>query len=178
VVLAGPYAVAALLLGVAGIAKVVRPAPARRALINLGLPVPISVIRAGAGAEACLAGAALATGNRVVAAGVAASFLAFTAFVAVAIVRPTTVGDCGCFGGAESPPTFLHLTINAAFTLVAVLASATGVRSLFTEVRLRPGLGVPLVALVSLATWFAYLCLSELAALTALFKSQSVGGSS
>jgi hypothetical protein len=147
-------------------------------LTNVGFRLPVNVVRSGAAAEAGLAGAALATGNRVVAAGMAGSFLAFTAFVAVAIVRPTTVGDCGCFGSAESPPTFLHLTINGALTLVSTLASVAGVRSLLTEVRLRPGLGVPLVALVSLATWFAYLCLSELAALNSLSKSRSVGGSS
>jgi hypothetical protein len=178
VVLAGPYAVAALLLGIAGIAKVVHPGSAQRALIKLGLPVPGGLLRVAAGGEVCLAGASLATGNQVVAAAVAASFLAFTLFVAIAMVRPTTIGDCGCFGSAESPPTLVHLVINGALTLVAAVASATGVRSLFTEVRVRSGVGVPFVALVALAAWFAYLCLSELATLVALFKSPSVGGSS
>jgi hypothetical protein len=171
VLLAGPYVVAALLLGIGGIAKVIRPGPAQRALTGMGLQLPTGLVRAGAAAEAGLAGAALATANRAVAAAVAVSFLVFTAFISAAIFRPGTVGDCGCFGSTESPPSILHLAINAACTMVATAAAATRVTTLYAELRARPGLGVAFVALTALATWLAYLCVSELVALHALVTS-------
>jgi hypothetical protein len=170
--LSGLYAVAALLLGVGAVAKVLAPASARRALADIGLRVPSGLVRAGALVEAALAASALAISNRVVAGAIALVFFTFFLFTLVAIRRPTTVRSCGCFGRADSPSSTVHVVINLTCAGIAAGAGATGTESVRATLWARPGLAVPYAALVLLATWFAYLCLSELSGLMALIRSQ------
>ena len=108
--LAGPYLASALLLVVAGAAKVRDPLPLVRALRSARLPAPVSGVRLLAAAEAVLGTTALLLGGRLTAALVAASYAAFTGFVLLVRRRGGVLASCGCFGRADTPPTTGHAT--------------------------------------------------------------------
>jgi hypothetical protein len=115
-------AVAALLLVAAGLAKLARPSNTARAL-----RVPAAVVRGAASAEAVLGVLALArAGGRVTAALVAFSYLAFACFVAVAMIQGRPLATCGCFGEPDTPPTLLHVIIDAALAAGCAHAATTG----------------------------------------------------
>jgi hypothetical protein len=102
-------------LAAAGIAKLVRPVPARRALRVLGLPGNARWLGA---AELSLAALALAASARVAGPLVAALFLGF----AVAGERLARAGaGCGCFGVADERPPGRGLV---AFDVAAAVAAA------------------------------------------------------
>ena len=109
---AGPFLIAALLLAAAGVAKVVDPANAVGALRAFGVPVAPAVVRVVGAVEAALAVSAVVTGAAVLAVAVAASYLLFTGFVLMALVRDCPIGSCGCFGKVDTPPSVLHVVVN------------------------------------------------------------------
>jgi methylamine utilization protein MauE len=113
-IMAGPYLAAAALLVVAGVPKVVDPMPLVRALRSAGLPAGRAPVRAFALAEVVVGAAALAAPGRGLAVLVAAAYLVFTAFVALALARGGVLASCGCFGKADTPPTRSHLAVTTA----------------------------------------------------------------
>jgi hypothetical protein len=105
--LIGPYLVACVLLVLAGGLKAVRPDDTARALAPLipGRARPRfsfgrlrQLIRTAAGLEAALGVVALVWPRPIVAGLVAASYLAFAAFVAYARAKGGALASCGCFG--------------------------------------------------------------------------------
>ena len=85
-VLAGPFAIAAVLLAVGGAAKAVRPRDTAQALTAVGIRFPRVlparvVVRIGGAVEAVIGVAALLVGGPVLCALVALSYLAFAGFV-------------------------------------------------------------------------------------------------
>lgn len=130
--LAGPYVASAAVLGLAGVAKAVRPADTAGALRAAGLTgrslatrAQHAAVRAGALAEVAIAGAALAAPGPVPAALVAASYAAFAAFVTLALVRGWPLSSCGCFGKPDTPPTRSHAALNAVATVCALWWAAS-----------------------------------------------------
>jgi hypothetical protein len=119
----GPFAIAAGLLVLGGAFKAFRTHDTAVALQKVVLPVPEWMVRVGGVAEAALGVVALATASTVAAALVGLSYVVFFAFVTVALVRHLPVASCGCFGKADSPPSFVHLGVNAG-AIVAALAVA------------------------------------------------------
>jgi methylamine utilization protein MauE len=114
-------AVAALLLVAAGFSKTVRPDTTARAL-----RVAPAAVRAGACAEAVLGILALlSVGGRITSALVATSYLAFASFVTVALVQDRPLATCGCFGEPDTPPTLVHVLIDAALAAGCAHAAAT-----------------------------------------------------
>ena len=115
----GPAVVMACLAGVlvvAGMAKLLRPVPARRALAALGLPGDPRMLGV---AELAAAALALAVPGRLAGPVLALLFGAF----AVAGVRLSRAGEgCGCFGGADERPPGRALI---AFDIVAVVAAVS-----------------------------------------------------
>jgi len=172
--LAGPFLVAAALLGAGGASKIVRPATTARALGTMGLPSSTALVRAGAGAELAVAAGALAGGGRLFAGLVAASYLAFAIFVLVALRGGVPLSSCGCFGVADTPPTAVHVGINVAATAVAGAvalgwAHAGGLPDITTmegSLLLR----VVFVVLTAASAWLAYVALTELPKLQAATK--------
>jgi hypothetical protein len=164
--LAGPFLVTTALLGGAGALKIARPAPTAGALRQMGVPASDTAVRVGATAELAVATAAIADGSRPFAALVALSYLAFAAFVLVALRRDVPLSSCGCFGVEDTPPTAVHLVINlaAAATAGAVaigLADGGGlgaISAMDASLLLR---GAFLVSTAT-ATWFAYVALTQL----------------
>jgi hypothetical protein len=57
------------------------------------------------------------TGNGI---AVAVSYLAFTTFVVVARLRGGVLSSCGCFGRADTPPTWLHAGVTAGLAVASV----------------------------------------------------------
>jgi hypothetical protein len=148
----GPYAAIALVLGIGGVMKARDPLSTAGALRALGLPSRPTLVRIAAGAEVAIAAYALLVGGRGAAAAVALSYATFTLFVALALSRGAMVGSCGCFGKLDTPPSTVHLVVNAAAATVAGLIAVDGgsrAGSLVVELERQPLGGVPFLALVA-----------------------------
>ena len=163
-VLAGPFAAAAVLLVVAGVLKARRPRDTARALTLLGLPVRDWTVRLIGAAEVALGAAALTVDAWPVAALVAAAYAAFAGVVALALVRGGPLSSCGCFGRPDTPPTRLHLALN----VVGAAVAATAPAPLSAVVADDATRSVPFVGLVALTAWFTYLAIAKLPQLRAV----------
>lgn len=145
-----PDLAAALLLVVAGVAKLVRPHDTARALAALAasrgrgqraaspatssgrlgslgslgslasLGAAVALVRVGALLEAALGALAIAVPGAVTDSMTAVSYGLFTAFVLVARRRGGALATCGCFGKPDTPPTLAHVVLTAGFTLAAI----------------------------------------------------------
>ncbi|GAA1996387.1 hypothetical protein JL107_12415 [Nakamurella flavida] len=116
----------ALLLGAAGVAKVLRPAPTARAARALDLAIADRLsghlsVRLLGGLEIVVAVSVLAGGGARAAAALALAYLLLTA-VAVRLLTVAPDSDCGCFGTAREPVSRLHVVVNGACALVGVAA--------------------------------------------------------
>jgi hypothetical protein len=165
---AGPFVVAALLLVVAGVLKAFDPATTAGALRRAGVPAPGTAVRAGGVVEVVIGVVAIATGGTVAALLVAVSYTAFTGFVVMALARGIPVGSCGCFGKVDTPPSIVHVVVNAGAILAATavaLGPGGGIGDVLAD---QPLLGLPFLALVAVATYAAFLALTLIPQLHAL----------
>jgi hypothetical protein len=165
--LAGPYAAAAVLLAVAGAPKILKPGTTVLALRSVQLPASATLVRVFGAVEVGIALAALTVGGRVPAALVAASYLAFAAFVAYALAHGGVLSSCGCFGKPDTPPTRLHIVLNLCAAAIALAVAVDPGDNLRNTVSTQPMHGVPFIALTAACVWFAYLTLAELPKLRA-----------
>jgi hypothetical protein len=168
----GLYLVACGLLVGAGAAKAIRPDDTARALAQLTGRSSLTAARRGVRAAAALEGmlglAGLVYPNRIAAAGVAASYVAFSLFVLVARRRGAVLATCGCFGQPDTPPTRTHAAVDAVLAAGAAAVAWAGPAAWITTVLGRQYRdGGPLVAAAALCGWLAYLALSPLARLGA-----------
>jgi len=153
----GPYLVACGLLAVAGAAKALRPDATARALRAAGLRVPTTAVRAGGGVEAVLGAAAAGTGAPLLAALVAASYVAFAGFIVLALWRGTPISSCGCFGKADTPPSPLHVALDVAAAATAAIVAQRAAHSLPRALAHQALGGAPLLVLVAVTGYLAYL---------------------
>lgn len=117
---------AACLLLVAGsVGKLANPRPLTGSLRRLRLPGNDLLVRSVSAVEAALGLTAAIGGSRPAWAAVAASYVGFTAFVALVRRRGGALASCGCFGAAETPATRLHLIVTAGYAVAAALAAAS-----------------------------------------------------
>jgi hypothetical protein len=156
--------VASALLAIAGADKVVRPEPTLGALRSVGLRARGGVIvaRVLGAVEVAIGATAIGLGGRMPAALVGLAYLGFAGFVAVALRRGGAVSSCGCFGAEDTPPTAVHLVLDLLAAGLAGAAAVWPVGGLPEVIAEQSALGVPFLAMVALATWFAYLALSVL----------------
>jgi hypothetical protein len=115
-----PFEIAALVLCVAGIAKLRAPRTAADALTALGLPANERLIRAFAVSELALGAVAVVHPGTAVALAIAACYVVFTALT-VALARRGEA--CGCFGASGAPASFGQAAISAALAFVAAAAA-------------------------------------------------------
>lgn len=116
------HSAAALLLLVAGLAKVARPAPTADLLATLGLP-PRRELTIGIGIGEALVGLlALVIGGPVLAAATGALYVGFVLVVWRALAAGAT--SCGCFGRVDAPPSWIHILGNSVFAAVSFVAIA------------------------------------------------------
>jgi methylamine utilization protein MauE len=131
----------AVLLGLAGYAKVRRPGPSSVMLRAAGVPAAPLVARGVAVAELGVLVAALVLPGRPGALVVAAAFACLTAGAAIGARRAADQA-CGCFGDEGAPLGPRHIVTNLVGTLAAAGAAAlapTGLARLATH---RPGLAL------------------------------------
>jgi len=110
------FLASAVVLGVAGVAKAIKPADTSRALHIAGLPDRPWMVRSGGAAELAVAVFAVALPGALTGAVVACSYASFAVFVAVALRRGWPLSSCGCFGRPDSRPGLAHLVLNLAAT--------------------------------------------------------------
>jgi hypothetical protein len=115
-ILTTPIAVAVIVLGVAGAAKLRSPAGAARALAALGVSVAAGVVRVIACGELALASLVLLAPGRATA-GLLAVVYAALALLADRLARRGEA--CGCFGEDGVPATAAHVWLSTAIALVA-----------------------------------------------------------
>lgn len=158
-VIGGLLGVVAGVLALGGLAKVRAPEATEPMLRTLGLPSGrwaarlLGLVELGVGAAAYL------LGGRALAVVVAALFIAFT----VAVLRLRAAGpdaaSCGCFGRSSAPPTLVHVVVDAAAALVAVVAAvvdAPGLLAMRADLPLG-GVGEVIVSAVAIGLTVAVL---------------------
>ena len=160
--LTGPALAIAGLLAMAGAQKLVDPTMTVGALRALRVPSSSVLVRAGSAAELVLGVAAITIGGTAVWWAVAASYLAFGAFVVVALRKGTMIGTCGCFGREETPPHWTHVALNAALAVLAGLIAVRSPGSPLDALTAEPGTAIGVVALAAVALYLLYAAYVEL----------------
>jgi hypothetical protein len=125
VLVLGAWAAAAV-LAYAGGAKLLDPTMTAGALRAMGLPSSPLLVRPGAAAELALGIGAVVVGGALLWGLVAASYVAFAAFVALALASGRPIGSCGCIGRADTPPTIAHVVVDLAAAALAGAYAAVG----------------------------------------------------
>jgi hypothetical protein len=167
----GIVSAAALLLVVAGLAKLRDPLPARSAMVAARLPGGAAVrspgvARAVGAGELVVGAVALVVGGPWAAALLAVAYLALAAMAArlLAVAAGTS---CGCFGGTGTPISRWHLVMDLGFAAAALLAVALPTPGLPLAVVETGWQGGLLVALVALLAYAAFLMTTALPGLAA-----------
>ena len=161
--LAGPLAIAAVLLIGAGIAKARSPLDTARALQGVGIGATAVVVRIAAVLEAGVGVLALLVGSHVVAALVAISYLAFAVFVIRTLRADAPISSCGCFGKVDTPPSRVHIVIDGAVAALAAAIAVTGADvSLPAILPDQPLLGLPFLLLVAIGTGLVFVAFTAL----------------
>lgn len=161
------FASLAMLLALAGLAKMIRPAAtaatvgAVPGLHRLGIaPVARSI----GAVELVVAGAALAVGNRLTAVCLAACYLAFVAVTAI-LLHTGADADCGCFGARRSPLNRVHLAVTIGFAAAALAGIGAPPGPFLGSTGFDVLGGAPFLALVMTLTGCGYLAVTALPAL-------------
>ncbi len=118
--LTAPFAVAAVVLCAAGLAKLRAPNGAVRALMVTGLSANAALVRALAVGEVAIGGFALVRPSPWLAGAVAGLYASFCA-LSLALARRRA--GCGCFGEGDAPASVLQSLLSGALCLVAVAAA-------------------------------------------------------
>ena len=122
-VLLPAFAAAAILLVVAGASKITSPYMAQASLSTAGLPAPLIGVRVLALCEVAIGAAAVIEPSTATALAAAVAYGAFCLFT-VRLLRMADEGvDCGCFGGAGTEVSRVHVMMNAAPFAVCVAAA-------------------------------------------------------
>lgn len=159
---AGPLFAAALLLGAAGVLKLTRPDPTRVAMRSAGLPGTAWVVRGVGLGEVLVASYALGWGGRLGAGLIALAYVAFAAFSLRVIGRTRGQAPCGCFGASDAPLTNLHVGVDLAVAVLALVAIADPVPGIASVSAETPWAGVPFVAFTAMLAWLVQVLLTAL----------------
>lgn len=173
-VAAGPFVIAATLLALGGVLKAWKPLDTANALRGVGIPAGPMVVRFGGVVEAVIGVWALASGDRASAILVAVSYLGFIGFVLLALVRDAPIASCGCFGKADTPPSWVHVGLNLVAFGAAVAVAAQPGAGLVDVIADQPLAGVPFLLLVATGVFLSFLALTLLPRTQALVQA-SVG---
>jgi hypothetical protein len=155
-VLLGPLASLALLVVVAGAAKLQAPGPTSAALIALGAPdARAAVLARSLGALEVAVGLwALLLGGTAPALALAALHLGFAGVTASLRRRPTV--PCGCFGAQDAPATTTGLVVNLASAGVAVAAAVWPVPSVVTALADEPVTVAATLVVAAVGAWLLH----------------------
>jgi hypothetical protein len=168
----GWFFLSAALLLVSGGAKLADPAPTSGALRVAGLVSGSGVVYTLAVAEIATGAISLLAGGAVAGWAIAVLYGGFGWFVAFALRRHIPISSCGCFGKVDTPPSVVHLFLNAAGMAGGVWAALSHSPSLISVLGGQPVAGLPYLAFLAAGTYAAYLLLT---ALPMLLKPQLAG---
>ena len=160
--LEGWFFLSAALLLVSGGAKLADPGPTSGALRIAGLVSSSGVVYTLAVAEIATGAASLLAGGALAGWAMALLYGGFGWFVAFALRRHIPISSCGCFGKVDTPPSVVHLLLNAAGLAVGLWAALRPGRSLISLLGDQPLLGLPYLAFLAAGTYAAYLLLTAL----------------
>lgn len=160
--LTGPALAIAALLALAGAQKVLDPTMTVGALRAMRLPASPLLVRVGAGAELALGVLAIGVGGAVTWSLVAASYVAFAAFVVAALRHGTMIGSCGCFGREDTPPHWSHVALNLVLAGVALALAGQGDGAPYDALADEPGRGAVVAGLAAVALYLLYALYVEL----------------
>jgi hypothetical protein len=153
--LAGPLAVAALVLAAGGAFKLRDPEPTRSMFTEIGVRSPrlATMLAVGSGvAELALGTATFLVGGRVLGLLTAAAFVVFT-LLAARLVRLPTTASCGCFGRHSGDTTWLHVGVDAAVAAVALTAAVLDAPGFLDARGDLPGAGIAFVGMAAIGAW-------------------------
>lgn len=158
-------AAAAMLLLVAGVAKLRTPGPAAMLFRHARRTTARRLVRLAAVAEVAVALLALVLGGRVGAGALALGYAVVTA-VAVRLATAPQKAPCGCFGAADGDVGRAHVVVDLCCLAAAVTAAATGAAP--ADLWHAGGLvGTVAAAQSAVLAALAYLCITALPALAA-----------
>jgi hypothetical protein len=144
-----PFAVAALVLCVAAVAKLRSPRTAANALVVLGAPAGVTLVRAIAAGELALGCWCIVAPSRI---GAALIALAYGSFAGLGLVLARRNASCGCFGAGTTRATPGQAALSAALMAVAVAATISVSHGLpWIVQRGAPGAAVLLIGVVAAA---------------------------
>jgi hypothetical protein len=149
-----PHAIAALVLCVAGVAKLRSPTPAARAL-----GVAPGLVRAFAAGEIALGGWALLAGGALP--GVLMAIL-YAAFAATTLVLARRGAACGCFGADDTAASGLESWLSGGLAAVAGAGAIAGAHAGTWIVHRPAGTAAILVLAAMAAVYAVVLAYSEL----------------
>ena len=156
-----PFAVAAIVLCVAAVAKLRSPGTAADALAVLGAPAGVALVRAIALGELALGCWCIAAPSRI---GAALIALAYGGFAGLGLALARRHASCGCFGAGESRATPAQAALSAALMVVAITATISISHGLpWIVQRGAPSAAVLLIAVVA-AAYATVLAYTELPA--------------
>ena len=161
--LAGPLAVAALVLAAGGAFKLRDPAPTRAMWGALGVDGargPRLLTLASGVVELALGVATFLLGGRALGFATAAAFTIFAVMAARLTRLPEA--SCGCFGKHSGRSTRLHVVIDAVVALVAFGAAAVDAPGFLDARADLPGAGIAFVGFSLLGAWFVIVALTVL----------------
>ena len=172
-ILAPLFFLAAGLLVVAGSGKLVRPESTAQALYGAGLPGSAWTARGLAAAEVLLGFAALARPSWLTALGVASAYLAFAGFVAyLKVARPGST-SCGCAGGHDVPPSWVHVFLNLLAVTVAVAAAVVGLPNAWAFASSLGWAAAPVIVGLAVAGWLLAVVVAEVPAALSVWTAPS-----
>jgi hypothetical protein len=168
-VLIGPLAIAALVLALAGVAKLRSPGPAVRAAMVIGLPFRRWLVRALALAEVALAAWCLAAPRALPAAMLAG---AYAGFAAIAFVLARRQSACGCFGTDDAPATAAHWLLSGLLAGVCAACVRWTPHGLLWVLTRHPALSAVLALAVAGAAYAVVIVYSQLPAAWSAWSGQ------
>jgi hypothetical protein len=152
------------LLVMAGVGKTWRPHPTAQALYSAGFPGSEAAVR-GLGVVEIVTGLVAllrpAPWNAVV---VALLYLAFAGFVTFLLLARPAASSCGCSGSRDTPPSWLHVSMNLVAAIVAMSAAVAGTLSIEAAARSLGALSLPVAFGLIAAGWLAVVVATELPA--------------
>ena len=89
-------------------------------------------------------------------------YAAFGLFVAFALHRRIPIASCGCFGKVDTPPSPLHLLLNAAGFGAGLWAALNHTPAIASVLAGQPMAGLPYLGLLAAGTYAAFLLLTAL----------------
>ena len=168
--LAGPLFAAALVLVVAGLAKLRDPFATADLLAVFRVPRPLAAARGFGALELVTGLAVIAVPGRLLASSVAALYLAFALVAAYLVAARVPLASCGCFGREDTSPGALHVLLSIAVAGAAAAAGAFPPPRLDTLLPSLPLAGAPFVVGVLAAAAGAVLVCAYLPRLASSYE--------